>query len=47
VAVTRDETPVVATPNERDNWIRFPIRAAAPVAVAPAVAQQANVLPVA
>lgn len=47
LAVNRDETPVVATPNERDNWIRFPIRTAAPVAVAPAVAQPANVMPVA
>ena len=35
--------PVVSTTNERDNWIRFPIRTAAPVAVEPAVTQRAEV----
>ena len=34
--------PVVSTTNERDNWIRFPIRTAAPVAVEPAVTQKAQ-----
>jgi hemolysin activation/secretion protein len=33
----------VSTTNERDNWIRFPIRTAAPVAVEPAVTQRAEV----
>ncbi|MGI9150247.1 MAG: ShlB/FhaC/HecB family hemolysin secretion/activation protein [Limnohabitans sp.] len=35
--------PVVSTTNERDNWIRFPIRTAAPVAVEPAVTQRAEI----
>lgn len=34
--------PVVSTTNERDNWIRFPIRTAAPVAVEPALSQKAQ-----
>mgnify|MGYP002127126525 FL=1 len=33
----------MSTTNERDNWIRFPIRTAAPVAVEPAVTQRAEV----
>lgn len=35
--------PTVATSNERDSWIRFPIRPTAPVAVEPPVTQKAEI----
>lgn len=37
------QLPTVATSNERDSWIRFPIRPTAPVAVEPPVTQKAEI----
>lgn len=37
--------PVVSTTNERDNWIRFPIRTTAPVALIPTLTQSAEAKP--